>query len=301
MVADQKLKPTGPHRTPGRGTRPTTCEWPEQLLSAHPVRRVLVCGARLPPPAGSQSLKLAQLYVPLAGTLETQVEIKGHLTTVRLKPGTALLAPAKAWVLPATVPPAHLLSLLFGRKQVCIRITAAGQAPALPQTACESWLPCPQNAPARKLIHAFLGLAADEGFARVLPEVARALLGCLGSQLQRGAPALPSKGRVSVKAVSAFLRAHHHHKVTRDTVAERFGISRSHLSRLFGRQRHGGFSSCLSRIRIEHAKRLLKDASLKLDDIALSCGFDDTAYFCRVFKNLTKATPRAYRTGQNQG
>ena len=55
------------------------------------------------------------------------------------------------------------------------------------------------------------------------------------------------------------------------------------------------FSSYLTHVRIDRAKHLLRSYNLKLDDVAVRCGYHDTPYFCHVFKNLTKATPAEYR------
>jgi AraC-like DNA-binding protein len=96
--------------------------------------------------------------------------------------------------------------------------------------------------------------------------------------------------------VCEFLRAHHLYEINRDVVADRFGISPSHLSRLFQRQGHGGFSHFLAQVRVEHAKILLREAGLRVDDVAVRCGFRDAAYFCRVFKGLAKVSPGKYRS-----
>ncbi len=48
-------------------------------------------------------------------------------------------------------------------------------------------------------------------------------------------------------------------------------------------------------IRIATAKRLLTDTDLYLDQVALRCGIDSTAYFCNVFKKATGMTPTQWR------
>jgi YesN/AraC family two-component response regulator len=48
-------------------------------------------------------------------------------------------------------------------------------------------------------------------------------------------------------------------------------------------------------VRIDRAKLPLRQHPLTLDEIAYKCGNTDTAYFCRVFKQLTRLTPTAYR------
>ena len=51
----------------------------------------------------------------------------------------------------------------------------------------------------------------------------------------------------------------------------------------------------LNNIRIEKAKELLKDPSLRIGDIADMVGFLDMAHFSRVFKRQTGLSANEYR------
>ena len=51
----------------------------------------------------------------------------------------------------------------------------------------------------------------------------------------------------------------------------------------------------LNQIRIRHARELLSDFSLKIQDIAYAVGFKDEKYFAKQFKKLTNTTPGDYR------
>jgi AraC-like DNA-binding protein len=48
-------------------------------------------------------------------------------------------------------------------------------------------------------------------------------------------------------------------------------------------------------VRIDRAKWLLTQYDIPVKEIARHCGFDQTSYFCRVFRGRTKLTPVAYR------
>jgi LacI family transcriptional regulator len=52
------------------------------------------------------------------------------------------------------------------------------------------------------------------------------------------------------------------------------------------------------RLRMEHAKRLLRETDLKIDRIARLCCFCDGAYFTSVFRKQTSVSPSAYRRGR---
>lgn len=51
-------------------------------------------------------------------------------------------------------------------------------------------------------------------------------------------------------------------------------------------------------LRMNKARRLLASTQAPIGDIAMQCGFDDSAYFSRVFKQLFKTTPSQYRKSQ---
>jgi len=93
-----------------------------------------------------------------------------------------------------------------------------------------------------------------------------------------------------------YLQNHYQHEITRESVASEFEVSPNHLSRLFHTHGHMTFSSYLTHVRIDRAKHLLRDYNLKLDDIAVRCGYGNAPYFCLVFKRTTKLTPAEYRS-----
>ena len=48
-------------------------------------------------------------------------------------------------------------------------------------------------------------------------------------------------------------------------------------------------------LRIEEAKRLLENSELSADEIASEVGYENPAFFRRLFKRTTGLTPGAYR------
>ena len=78
-------------------------------------------------------------------------------------------------------------------------------------------------------------------------------------------------------------------------VAEHFGLSEGYLSRTFKAQTGGSIMQRLSAIRLEHAKRLLREEDLPLDDVIALCGYVDKSHFIRTFKKACFITPIQYR------
>jgi AraC-like DNA-binding protein len=78
------------------------------------------------------------------------------------------------------------------------------------------------------------------------------------------------------------------------SIANLLNISVSSLSRAFRRY---GVSTMrhVNALRLEHAGQLLADRSdLAIGDVAMRCGFVDSAHFSRVFKQKYRMTPRQY-------
>lgn len=78
-------------------------------------------------------------------------------------------------------------------------------------------------------------------------------------------------------------------------VAREVHVSPSTLRRLFQRVLRQRPTRVFSRIQLEKSMRLMTESKLKLDSIALECGFTCTSDFCRAFKAFTKVTPTLWR------
>jgi AraC-like DNA-binding protein len=82
-----------------------------------------------------------------------------------------------------------------------------------------------------------------------------------------------------------------------DQLAADMGLSRSNLYRKF--QRYSDYSSPLEyirTIRIEEGKRLLRETSHSVTEIAYMTGFSSSQYFAKCFKDMVGLTPKEYRS-----
>lgn len=78
-------------------------------------------------------------------------------------------------------------------------------------------------------------------------------------------------------------------------VAEKTYVSQWHLSKLLNRHTGQSFSDILNHCRIEHAKKLLEDPSLRIGDISDAVGFLNLAHFSRVFKKQEGMSANEWR------
>ena len=98
-----------------------------------------------------------------------------------------------------------------------------------------------------------------------------------------------------VKNAMAYIEENYMHKLTLGEVAEKTYVSQWHLSKLLNRHMEQSFSEILNHVRIEAAKKLLKDPSLRIGDISEQVGFLDLAHFSRVFKKQEGVSANEYR------
>jgi AraC family transcriptional regulator len=79
------------------------------------------------------------------------------------------------------------------------------------------------------------------------------------------------------------------------TIAAESGYSRDHFLRMFRAATGCTPHQYFLRLRIEKAQSLMKNQSLRIIDIADSCGFTSQSQFSRVFRRVIGVTPRQYR------
>ena len=78
-------------------------------------------------------------------------------------------------------------------------------------------------------------------------------------------------------------------------IAAYVGINRSYLYTLFRDQLGMSPKEYLTSFRITRAAQLLEITELSIESVALSCGYQDTLGFSKIFKARLGMTPSAYR------
>jgi signal transduction histidine kinase/AraC-like DNA-binding protein len=110
-----------------------------------------------------------------------------------------------------------------------------------------------------------------------------------------GSTALAQPTSALVKQALAYLHQHYGHALVRTEVATAVGVSESYLSQIFHRELGVSPWDYLTRLRIRQAKELLSSTPASITAVAASVGFDDPAYFSRVFHKVVGETPHGYR------
>lgn len=96
-----------------------------------------------------------------------------------------------------------------------------------------------------------------------------------------------------VKEILDFLKENVYGKITVGDVARRLGKSESTVKKLFAQ--YHGIMRHYNRLKIEEAKRLIREGRYNLTQISDLLCFDNPQYFSKCFKQTTKMTPSEYR------
>lgn len=83
--------------------------------------------------------------------------------------------------------------------------------------------------------------------------------------------------------------------VTLEKLSEEFFYSKTHICRLFLQNTGKSFNQTLIDLRVSHARLLLKNTELTVEEISHTVGYDSVEYFQRLYKKKTGMTPGEYR------
>lgn len=95
--------------------------------------------------------------------------------------------------------------------------------------------------------------------------------------------------------ITEYIEAHFQEHITVKQIAEIYHLNASYLSVLFKKEMGKTISDFLQEIRMNSAKELLQDPSIKIYEVSEQVGFQTSAYFAYLFKKTTGYTPQEFR------
>jgi AraC-like DNA-binding protein len=110
-----------------------------------------------------------------------------------------------------------------------------------------------------------------------------------------GAEILPPHTGVLVKKALLNFDKHAKTHISRWKLADSVNVSEDYLTRIFHKEMGLPLWDYLNRYRIFLAAELLQQTDDTIQEVANRCGFQDQAYFCRVFKKIHGVPPGQMR------
>ncbi len=98
-----------------------------------------------------------------------------------------------------------------------------------------------------------------------------------------------------VKLMIQYIRAHYMEEIRLEDIAVSANISKNTAMRYFGANIGISPVDYLIRYRIGISCKLLKETSDKISNIADCVGYENTSYFCRLFRKYVGVSPKEYR------
>ena len=105
-----------------------------------------------------------------------------------------------------------------------------------------------------------------------------------------------NSGENAINLAKKYIESNFSKEICLDDVSRYVDLSTAYFSRLFKQQTGENFIDYLIKIRMERGKTLLHDTNLKTYQVGENVGYNNSKYFCKLFKNYTGYTPTEYRT-----
>jgi two-component system response regulator YesN len=116
-----------------------------------------------------------------------------------------------------------------------------------------------------------------------------------GSEDSKEAGQPDDKDRLMIRRVKELVSQHLSQDISLQFLAERVYLHPKYLSEVFKRATGQNLSDYVTERRMEKARKLLMETTLKVAEVALMCGFSNHKYFASLFKQQTGCTPTEYR------
>ncbi|TLS49097.1 response regulator [Paenibacillus antri] len=104
-----------------------------------------------------------------------------------------------------------------------------------------------------------------------------------------------SRDRRISQTIVKLIERRYAEKLSIQDIANEICLSINHMTSVFKKETGETVVDYLTKVRMKHAKRMLRDPSVKIYEIADGTGYADANYFAKVFKKYTGLSPKEYR------
>ena len=98
-----------------------------------------------------------------------------------------------------------------------------------------------------------------------------------------------------IRIVKQFVAEHYAESLTLEQASGLAGLSPAYFGTVFKKNTGFTFLEYVSRVRMDQARRLLKETNRTVADICTSVGYSDVRYFTKSFTKYSGLKPNEYR------
>lgn len=102
-----------------------------------------------------------------------------------------------------------------------------------------------------------------------------------------------------VQEAKAYIRKNFNKNISLNDISERFYINPYYFSQVFKKKTGMKYQNYVIELRVDRAKKLLRETDLKLYEICMEVGYSDMNHFNHVFERVTGVKPGEYRKGSS--
>ena len=102
-----------------------------------------------------------------------------------------------------------------------------------------------------------------------------------------------------IEAIKEYLESNVEKKYKITDICAELGYSKSYLCKIFSEQTGQSIADYGVKLKINHAKKLIRENRLNFSQISDALSFDNSQYFSRVFKRVTGMTPTEFKQTLN--
>ncbi len=267
----------------------------EHFLRRSRVRRVYFAEHSVPPPVLAYTTHFPRLYVPVTGCHAVEVAQNGLIKTIRAIRGDAVFVPDNAWDKPEWSNPIEVLTFLFGAKHIGISLAKHNGGSETRLEAVKTHIHGTYDGLTHSILSALMVFAAEPSDGPLANLLTESLLHSCLRLLRTPSSRHSRKAARTYESICLYMQENFQTTITRDSIANHFGLAPNHVSRLFRREGQTRFHDYLNLVRMNRAKFMLHNYGLTLKEVAANCGYSDVAYFCRIFKKMNHATPTQFQ------
>lgn len=104
----------------------------------------------------------------------------------------------------------------------------------------------------------------------------------------------------AINQLIKYINEHYQEELSREELAALVCLNPDYLSRKFKEKMKISISGYIMNCRVDKAKELLRSTRMPINAVALETGYDNFAYFARVFRSRTGMSPNEYRKENRQ-